>query len=249
MVTSVPPRCACVCGCVAAEASGPSASSEVPPRRPLLAGLGSRTTSSALDPAGGPHGAHADAPPPPSQQQQQEEHPAWATPPSAQQQQQQLGGGLGRLASEHLSAAGMQPHGSGLLRPGVLGGGGGLLGGPGGLLGGGGVSGSAAGPPPGLGYGAPAQPPNLFSAAAYAANQWVYRDPQGVVQGPFTQLDIIEWQAAGYFQPVSRRGRLMCTVTHGASTDCPSVRSLGSLGPPRAHACCPPSWWEHERRR
>ncbi len=66
---------------------------------------------------------------------------------------------------------------------------------------------AAAGPPPGLGAPHPANllapPPNLFSPASYDADKWVYKDPQGVVQGPFTQADIREWQSQGYFTLVS----------------------------------------------
>ncbi len=40
---------------------------------------------------------------------------------------------------------------------------------------------------------ASAQAPAPPAAAAPELDQWVYKDPQGVVQGPFPKQDIIEW--------------------------------------------------------
>jgi len=47
--------------------------------------------------------------------------------------------------------------------------------------------------------GAPSQAPTTVSPAAFAADRWVYRDPQGDVQGPFTKVDILDWFEAGFF--------------------------------------------------
>ncbi|EFJ40027.1 hypothetical protein VOLCADRAFT_108378 [Volvox carteri f. nagariensis] len=33
----------------------------------------------------------------------------------------------------------------------------------------------------------------------YLQDQWVYKDPQGVTQGPFTRMDILDWLAFHYF--------------------------------------------------
>ena len=35
--------------------------------------------------------------------------------------------------------------------------------------------------------------------AANQPDQWLYRDPQGVMQGPFSKSDIVEWFESGYF--------------------------------------------------
>eukprot|EP00798_Chlamydomonas_sp_ICE-L_P021193 gene21193-28095_t len=46
----------------------------------------------------------------------------------------------------------------------------------------------------------PPQPPlPHVSAAAFLADQWIYQDPQSVVQGPFGKVDILEWFDAGFF--------------------------------------------------
>ncbi|GAB4819102.1 hypothetical protein N2152v2_006148 [Parachlorella kessleri] len=45
------------------------------------------------------------------------------------------------------------------------------------------------------GQAAPAAP----AAAPAELDQWVYKDPQGVVQGPFPKQDIIEWYEGGFF--------------------------------------------------
>lgn len=36
-------------------------------------------------------------------------------------------------------------------------------------------------------------------SAANQPDQWLYRDPQGVMQGPFSKSDIVEWFESGYF--------------------------------------------------
>lgn len=39
----------------------------------------------------------------------------------------------------------------------------------------------------------------FVSQQAFAADQWVYKDPQGVTQGPFTRVEILDWHSAGFF--------------------------------------------------
>ncbi|KAF5828252.1 hypothetical protein DUNSADRAFT_17891 [Dunaliella salina] len=56
--------------------------------------------------------------------------------------------------------------------------------------------------PPGA-FGAPPLAPGApgftwTAATVFAADQWVYRDPQGVVQGPFTKVDILDWFDGGF---------------------------------------------------
>lgn len=52
---------------------------------------------------------------------------------------------------------------------------------------------------------------NLASAAvapppvnpnAFLSDLWLYRDPKGDVQGPFTKVDILDWFEAGFFPQV-----------------------------------------------
>ena len=73
---------------------------------------------------------------------------------------------------------------------------------------------AAAPPPPPAGgpsahFGAPPPPaggaPGFSqwnAATVFAADQWVYRDPQGVVQGPFTKVDILDWFEGGFLPQV-----------------------------------------------
>ena len=41
----------------------------------------------------------------------------------------------------------------------------------------------------------------MISAEAFRRDAWLYRDPQGVIQGPFGTLDIMDWFEAGFFSP------------------------------------------------
>lgn len=50
---------------------------------------------------------------------------------------------------------------------------------------------SDSGPPDGI------RP--FVSHQAFAADQWVYKDPQGVIQGPFSRAEILDWHSAGFF--------------------------------------------------
>ena len=47
------------------------------------------------------------------------------------------------------------------------------------------------------------QPLPWMPAHVFVADQWVYRDPQGVVQGPFTKVDILDWFDGGFLPQVS----------------------------------------------
>ncbi|KAJ9515891.1 hypothetical protein QJQ45_016933, partial [Haematococcus lacustris] len=46
-----------------------------------------------------------------------------------------------------------------------------------------------------------APPPvqQVMSVEAYLADAWLYKDPQGEVQGPFSRADILEWHSSGFF--------------------------------------------------
>ncbi|GAX81305.1 hypothetical protein CEUSTIGMA_g8736.t1 [Chlamydomonas eustigma] len=44
-----------------------------------------------------------------------------------------------------------------------------------------------------------AGPKAWVSPQAFAVDKWMYRDPQGVIQGPFPKVDILEWLASGFF--------------------------------------------------
>ncbi len=50
---------------------------------------------------------------------------------------------------------------------------------------------------------APAQAhqPPVISPQAFAADAWMYLDPQNEIQGPFAKLDIVDWFEAGFFPP------------------------------------------------
>lgn len=39
------------------------------------------------------------------------------------------------------------------------------------------------------------------AAAVQLSDSWQYKDPQGLVQGPFSKADIIDWYESGYFPP------------------------------------------------
>jgi hypothetical protein len=39
-------------------------------------------------------------------------------------------------------------------------------------------------------------------AILMGGDQWMYRDPQGNMQGPFTKQDLIDWFEAGFFPQV-----------------------------------------------
>ncbi|MEW5306414.1 MAG: hypothetical protein WDW36_008879 [Sanguina aurantia] len=41
--------------------------------------------------------------------------------------------------------------------------------------------------------------PALVSSNAFLNDLWLYRDPKGDVQGPFTKVDILDWFEAGFF--------------------------------------------------
>jgi hypothetical protein len=60
-----------------------------------------------------------------------------------------------------------------------------------------------------LGHAPPPPPPGsspfIITPQAYAADAWLYKDPQGQVQGPFTRIDILDWYQSGFFTTVSRR--------------------------------------------
>ncbi|KAL4426106.1 hypothetical protein ABPG77_002692 [Micractinium sp. CCAP 211/92] len=43
------------------------------------------------------------------------------------------------------------------------------------------------------------QPDQQQAVAADTPDEWCYKDPQGVIQGPFARTDIIEWYDAGFF--------------------------------------------------
>ena len=42
-------------------------------------------------------------------------------------------------------------------------------------------------------------PPTPAVAAVPADVEWLYLDPQGNLQGPFSRVDMQEWHSSGYF--------------------------------------------------
>ena len=45
----------------------------------------------------------------------------------------------------------------------------------------------------------PAVAPTPAAAAVPADVEWLYLDPQGNLQGPFSRVDMQEWHGSGYF--------------------------------------------------
>ncbi|KIY95747.1 hypothetical protein MNEG_12216 [Monoraphidium neglectum] len=58
---------------------------------------------------------------------------------------------------------------------------------------------AAAAPPPAAQPAPAGAPAGGVSLAALAADQWLYQDPQGNVQGPFPRADIVEWFTQHFF--------------------------------------------------